>query len=86
MGIKDIKLELKEIRNLNKRCIANELTVKYKKLFLELNPLECKVMTECYINGKSYRDCGIKVYYSERQIKRIVHNCIGKINTIMIKD
>ncbi|MBR2377457.1 MAG: hypothetical protein IKA85_06810 [Clostridia bacterium] len=83
MSIKEIKSELKEIRNLNKHCISSQLTTKYIELFKRLKPLESTIMTECYINGKSYRACGLKVYYSERQVKRIVHTCIFKLNSML---
>ena len=74
MSIVEIKSELRQMRNLNRRSIANELTSKYKALFAQLPPLEEKVMCECYINGKSYSACGYKISYCERQVKRIVHS------------
>ena len=52
-NIKEIKNELREIRNLNKRGITNEKSQKYKQLFSLLPALEAEVMTECDINGKS---------------------------------
>ena len=86
MSIVEIKSELRQMRNLNRRSIANELTSKYKALFAQLPPLEEKVMCECYINGKSYSSCGYKISYCERQVKRIVHRGIEQINVIMTKE
>ena len=81
-NIKEIKNELREIRNLNKRGIINEKSQKYKQLFSLLPALEAEVMTECYINGKSYSVCGRKVAYCERQVKRIVHRSIERLSDI----
>ena len=74
-----IKEELKELRRLARRGIDAGLVEKYKIIFKKLPPLECKVMNECYLNGKSYLVCGRLVSYSERQIKRIVCNSIALI-------
>lgn len=82
MSIVDIKRELREMRNLNRRNIINELTPKYRALFAQLPPLEEKVMCECYIKGKSYGLCGRKISYCERQVKRIVHRSIEQIKEI----
>lgn len=80
MSIVEIKKELKELRNLNKRHIANNLIEKYKLLFSQLPPVEEKVMTECYLNGKSYLDCSYLLNYCERQVYRIVCRSIKLIN------
>lgn len=83
MGIAEIKNELREMRNLNRRYITNDLSTKYRDIFAKLPPLEEKVMIECYINGKSYRVCGSKISYCERQVKRIVQRSIRAINDII---
>ena len=83
MGIVDIKNELREMRNLNRRYITNDLSIKYRDIFSKLPPLEEKVMIECYINGKSYCACGSKIAYCERQVKRIVQRSIKAINDII---
>lgn len=83
MSIAEIKSELRQMRNLNRRGIVNELTQKYKALFAQLPPLEEKVMCECYIKGKSYGSCGYKISYCERQVKRIVYRSIDQINAII---
>ena len=75
----DIKKELREMRNLNRRRISNNLTEKYRELFKKLPPMEEEIMIEYYINGKSYKVCGIKLCYCERQIKRIVSKAIEEI-------
>lgn len=85
MDIEEIKNELRELRKLNRRCINNNLTEKYKALFKNLPPLEEKVMYECYIGGKSYSSCGYKISYCERQIKRIVHKSIKLLEEMLIK-
>ena len=66
MSIDKIKNELRQMRNLNRRRVTNELTSKYRSLFAQLPPLEEKVMCECYINGKSYSSCGYKISYCEQ--------------------
>lgn len=86
MSIVEIKCELRDMRNLNRRGIANKLSEKYKALFAQLPPLEEKVMFECYINGKSYSSCGYKISYCERQIKRIVHRSIELIDGILNRE
>ena len=75
----DVKVELRELRNLNRRKIENSLTKKYVELFGKLSPLEQEVMTECYINGKSYGSCGHKIAYCERQVYRIVRRSMEKL-------
>lgn len=82
----DIKAELREMRNLNRRKIANDLTNKYSSLFEKLSPLEKEVMTECYINGRSYGSCGHKIAYCERQVFRIVKQSIEKIEFIVERE
>lgn len=86
MSKKEIIIELKQMRNLNRRSITNELTSKYDILFSKLNPLEERVMRECYIEGKSYAICGNGIGYCERQIKRIVHRSIDKIDELMERE
>ena len=78
----DVKAELREMRNLNRRKISNDLTIKYTSLFEELSPLEQEVMTECYIKGKSYGTCGHRIAYCERQVYRIVRRSIEKIEIL----
>ena len=79
----DVKLELKEMRNLHRRGIVNSLTSKYKSIFTQLPPLEEKVMFECYIAGKSFLSCGVKIGYCERQIRRIVKKSFELIENIL---
>lgn len=86
MSVKEIKSELREMRNLNRRGITNDLVTKYKALFSKLSPLEEKVMRECYINGRSFCSCGIRISYCERQVRRIVHKSIEKLNKISFKE
>ena len=82
MGVEEIKAELRQIRNLNTRGISNALTEKYKSLFDNLPALEQAVMTECYILGKSYRLCGRKIAYCERQVHRIVKRSIELLSEL----
>jgi DNA-directed RNA polymerase specialized sigma24 family protein len=82
LSIKDIKSDLREIRNLNKRKIVNELTERYERLFGGLPPLSGKVMYECYIRGKSFEECGRLIYYCERSIHRIVKQSIEQLARI----
>lgn len=79
-NMQTIKNELRTIRNLSKHGISSDLIDKYKILFLQLPDLEKRVMEECYINGKSYKDCARKISYCERQIFRIVRHSISLIN------
>ena len=83
MSIEEVKHELRQMRNLNRRYITNNLTSKYKSLFAQLPPLEERVMCECYINGRSYSSCGYKISYCERQVKRIVHRSIEQLGVII---
>ena len=86
LRLRDLKNELKELRNLNRRCVSNKLNSKYKKLFAQLPPLEEKVMNFCFVSGDSYRTCGYKLSYCERQVKRIVSKSIELINQIINKE
>lgn len=79
----EVENELREMRNLNKRYIPNELSKKYRDIFTELPPLHQKVMKEYYINCRSYHACGQRVYYCERQIRRIIDKSKEKIREIM---
>lgn len=80
LSLVEIKNELREIRKLNARGIKSDLIAKYKKLFAQLSPLEEVVMTTCFLLGKSYAACGRKISYCERQVKRIAHRSIEKLN------
>lgn len=81
--MRDFRQELKEMRNLHRRGIVNTLTSKYKYIFSQLPPLEEKVMFECYIAGKSFLSCGVKIGYCERQIRRIVKKSFELIENIL---
>lgn len=79
----EIRQELRQLRNLNRRGLITGLEAKYVKLFQEeLTPLEREVMTQCYIAGRSYRSCGRKIGYCERQIYRIVARSIYRLENI----
>ena len=77
--MKELKRELKDMRTLNKRNISNNLTSKYRELFKKLPPMEEKIMVEYYIKGKSYKSCGLKFSYCERQLRRIIDKSIEKL-------
>lgn len=79
----NVREELRQMRNLSKRGVSSVLIDKYKQLFTQLPPLEQKVMEECYIHGKSYARCGYKLFYCERQIKRIVQRSTAKLEEII---
>lgn len=64
--------ELKQMRVLSRRGIVNNLTAKYSIIFAQLPPLECIAMNEYYIKGKSYIECGDRLGYSERQVRRFI--------------
>jgi DNA-directed RNA polymerase specialized sigma24 family protein len=79
MGEKEVYSELREVRRLNRRNINDELVERYVALFERLSPLQRVVMTECYVRGASYEACGRKIYYCERQVKRIIKQCIERL-------
>ncbi len=83
--LEKVKSDLQEIRNLNKRNIYNTKSKEYNKLFKKLPILESIVMTDCYINGTSQKNCGLKMSYCERQIRRIVQKSISLIAEILDK-
>jgi hypothetical protein len=77
-----VKDDLKELRRLRRRGRRSVCILKYEMLFDKLPPLQSMVMTECYINGLSYYDCGSKIGYSERQIKRIVRRSMENLSIL----
>lgn len=83
--LEKVKSDLQEIRNLNKRNIYNTKSKEYNKLFKKLPILESKVMIDCYINGTSQKNCGLKMSYCERQIRRIVQKSISLIVKMLDK-
>lgn len=83
--LEKVKSDLQEIRNLNKRNIHNAKSKEYNKLFKKLPILESKVMIDCYINGTSQKNCGLKMSYCERQIRRIVQKSISLIVKVLDK-
>ena len=80
LSLVEIRNELREVRKLNSRGIKSNLITKYKILFAQLTPLEEIVMTNCFLLGKSYAACGRLISYCERQVKRIAHRSIEKLN------
>ena len=80
---KQISREREKLESLNFLGQIEELTnleIKYKDLISSLPPLEKAIMVDCFFNGKSYWQIGLKLGYSEEGVRKQVSVIIDKLS------
>ena len=81
MGFDEVRKELKQLRQKSGKQINGKelLKIKYQNAIEALPPFESKILKLYFIDGKTYGEIAVEVFYSVDTVRRIIKRGIGML-------